>query len=131
MSSRKSKYKSLYWQQFMLTAGLLLLTMVLLGVSFFALSYNYTLSERRDEMQTRATLVARMSEDFLRSESSGDVQKELQDLAGVASLMSDVNFLICNDRGNVLLTSDEEKQTFASEELARNWLADFESTYTQ
>ena len=107
MSRNKSKYKSLYWQQFMLTAGLVLLTMVLLGVSFFALSYNYTLSERRDEMETRATLVARMSVDFLRSEVGGDVQKDLQDLAGVASLMSDVNFLICNDQGNVLLTSDE------------------------
>ena len=107
MSGIKSKYKSLYWQQFMLTAGLVMLTMVLLGVSFFALSYNYTLAERREEMQTRATLVARMSVDFLRSEVSGDVQKDLQDLAGVASLMSDVNFLICNEQGNVLLTSDE------------------------
>ena len=107
MSGIRSKYKSLYWQQFMLTAGLVLLTMALLGVSFFALSYNYTLAERREEMQTRATLVARMSVDFLRSEVSGDVQKDLQDLAGVASLMSDVNFLICNEQGNVLLTSDE------------------------
>ena len=107
MSGIKSKYKSLYWQQFMLTAGLVLLTMVLLGVSFFALSYNYTLAERREEMRTRATLVARMSEDFLRSEVSSAVQKDLQDLAGVASLMSDVNFLICNEKGNVLLTSDE------------------------
>ena len=107
MSGIKSKYKSLYWQQFMLTAGLVLLTMVLLGVSFFALSYNYTLSQRREEMQTRAALVARMSEDFLRSEVSSDVQKNLQDLAGVASLMSDVNFLICNEQGQVLLTSDK------------------------
>ena len=107
MSGIKNKYKSLYWQQFMLTAGLVLLTMVLLGVSFFALSYNYTLSQRQEEMQTRATLVARMSEDFLRSEVSGDVQKDLQDLAGVASLMSDVHFLICNEQGQVLLTSDK------------------------
>ena len=29
----------------------------------------------------------------------------------------------------VLLTSDEEKQTFASEEMARNWLADFWQSY--
>ena len=29
----------------------------------------------------------------------------------------------------VLLTSEEEKQTFASEELARNWLADFQQKY--
>ena len=30
----------------------------------------------------------------------------------------------------VLLTSEEEKQTFASEELARNWLADFPRSYS-
>ena len=30
----------------------------------------------------------------------------------------------------VLQTSEEEKQTFASEELARNWLSDFWQTYT-
>ena len=30
----------------------------------------------------------------------------------------------------VLLTSEEEKQTFASEELARNWLSDFWQSYT-
>lgn len=30
----------------------------------------------------------------------------------------------------VLQTSDEEKQTFASEELARNWLADFWQSYS-
>ena len=33
---------SLYWRQFMLTAGMVVLTMALLGVSFYALSYNYT-----------------------------------------------------------------------------------------
>jgi transcriptional regulator GlxA family with amidase domain len=30
----------------------------------------------------------------------------------------------------VLLTSEEEKRTFASEEIARNWLADFEQSYS-
>ena len=56
MGNIKQKYKSLYWQQFLLSAGLVMLTLVLLGVSFFALSYNYTLSQRRDEMRTRADL---------------------------------------------------------------------------
>lgn len=31
----------------------------------------------------------------------------------------------------VLLTSEEEKQTFASEELARNWLSDFWQSYSR
>ena len=35
---------SLYWRQFVVTAGMVLLTMALLGVSFYALSYNYTVS---------------------------------------------------------------------------------------
>ncbi len=104
---KKPSRRSLYRQQFMLTASLVLLTMVLLGVSFFALSYNYTLSQRRDEMQNRATLVARISAEFLRGQDTADVEDHLQDLAGVASLMSDVNFLICDARGQVLLTSDE------------------------
>ena len=108
MAKRKSKYRSLYWQQFFVTAGLVLLTMALLGVSFFALSYNYTLAERREEMKSRADLVARISVDYLKSDALQNVQEEdLRNLAGVASLMSDVNFLICNEQGHVLLTSDE------------------------
>ena len=94
MNRIKNKYKSLYWQQFLLTASLVLLTLVLLGVSFFALSYNYTLSERRDEMRDHAALMARASTEFLSAESSDDMQQKLHDLAAVASLMSDVNFLI-------------------------------------
>ena len=41
---------SLYWRQFMLSAGMVLLTMVLLGVSFYTLSYNYTVEEKRSEI---------------------------------------------------------------------------------
>ena len=55
---------SLYWRQFMLTAGMVLLTLALLGVSFYALSYNYTLSEKRQEMRDRAVLVAQLSVDY-------------------------------------------------------------------
>ncbi len=37
------RFRSLYWQQFVLTAGMVLLTLILLGASFYALSYNYAL----------------------------------------------------------------------------------------
>ena len=56
---------SLYWRQFMLSAGMVLLTMVLLGVSFYALSYNYTVSEKRGEMRDRANLIAQLSVTYL------------------------------------------------------------------
>ncbi len=107
MKKFKKRHNSLYWQQFFLTSGLVLLTLVLLGVSFFALSHNYTMTEKRSEMKTRAELVARFSLEYLKVEAAGDVQEDLRNLAGVATLMSDVNFLICNEQGQVMLTTDE------------------------
>ncbi len=103
------RFRSLYWQQFMLTAGMVLLALVLLGASFYALSYNYTLTEKRGEMRDRARLIAQMSADYLQSqgEDAADRENTLRSMAGLASLMSDARFLICNDRGSVLLTSDE------------------------
>ena len=108
-TGKKGRFRGLYWQQFMLTAGMVLLTLLLLGASFYALSYSYTLTEKRGEMRQRAQLIAQLSADYLRSggEEDGDQELTLRNLAGLASLMSDARFLICNDRGNVLLTSDE------------------------
>ena len=37
MAERKKRFSGLYWQQFALTAGMVMLTLLLLGVSFFAL----------------------------------------------------------------------------------------------
>ena len=103
------RFRGLYWQQFMLTAGMVLLTLLLLGASFYALSYNYTLSEKRGEMRDRARMVAQLSAEFLRSEGDDTLSQgnTLRNLAGVASLMSDAKFLICNAQGSILLTSDE------------------------
>ena len=44
------KFRTIYWQNFALTAGIVMLTLALLGASFFALSYAYALEERSDEM---------------------------------------------------------------------------------
>ena len=43
----KRRFNSLYWHQFALTAGMVLLTLLLLGVSFFTLSYGTTTSGAR------------------------------------------------------------------------------------
>ena len=98
---------SLYRRQFMLTAGMVVLTMALLGVSFYALSYNYTVSEKRQEMQDRAVLVAQLSVDYFTAgdDAERDQGDALRSLAGVASRMTDVDFLICDTTASVLLKS--------------------------
>ena len=105
MKRLKKRFQNLYWQQFLLTAGMVLLTLLLLGVSFYTLSYRYTMQEKRGEMQDRAELVAHMSAPYLVSaEQNEQPDDSLRNLAGVAARMSDVDFLICNRSGNVLLT---------------------------
>ena len=103
------RFRSLYWQQFFLTAGMVLLTMLLLGASFFALSRSQTVAKKRGEMLDRARLIARLSAEYLETEEDNtDGRRDtLRALAGVASLISDVDFLICGDSGQVLMTSDE------------------------
>ena len=97
---------SLYWQQFLLTAGMVLLTLLLLGVSFYALSYNDTVSERRSEMRQHAELIANMSGDYLASDGQ-TASPSLQNLIALAAGLTKADFLLCNDQGYALLTSDQ------------------------
>ena len=106
---RKQLFSSLYWHQFALTAGMVMLTMFLLGISFFALSYTTNVSSRRAEIRSRAEIIAQMSVDYFSAEHDILINQDeaLRKLAGVASRMADVNFLICNEKGNVLLTTED------------------------
>ena len=61
----KTRFSSIYWQQFSLIAGVVLLTLLLLGASFYALSYNYLVGEKRDEMKMRAQLIVQLTSDYI------------------------------------------------------------------
>ena len=50
------KFRTIYWQNFALTASIVMLTLALLGASFFALSYAYAADERSDEMAQKASV---------------------------------------------------------------------------
>ena len=102
----RRRFDSLYWQQFLLTAGMVLLTLFLLGVSFYALSYNDTVSERRSEMRQHAELIANMSGDYLAS-GGQTASPSLQNLIALAAGLTKADFLLCNDQGYALLTSDQ------------------------
>ena len=106
MTERKKRFSGLYWQQFALTAGMVMLTLLLLGVSFFALSYNYNFTERRDELQERASLIAQVSVDFLKSGGQAE-DENLKRFISLGSAMTNAEFLVCNDSGYALLTADQ------------------------
>ena len=129
MKELKNRFCSIYWQQFSLIAGIVLLTLLLLGASFYALSYNYLVGEKRDEMKMRAQLIAQMSVDYLTADEVDESQQDssLSSMAGVASMMTEVNFLICDEKGQALLTTDNAlagRSIRLPEELSRQILND-------
>jgi signal transduction histidine kinase len=97
-----SRFKTIYWQNFTLTAGVVMLTLLLLGASFFALSYNYTRNDRESDMRAKAEVVSRMVSEYV----NGGSLVGMQQLASFAASVTNAEFLICNLQGNVLLTSD-------------------------
>lgn len=95
-------FRSIFWQNFMLTDGVVLLMLFLLGISFFPLSYHYTRSVLERDMRSKAVVVSQMVSEYVESGSLDG----MRELASFAASMTEEEFLICNRSGNVLLTSD-------------------------
>ena len=107
----QERTQGLYWRQLCVTAGMVLLTLCLLGVSFFSLSYNYARSQQGQEIASKAQVMSQLSLSYLESGRYLDME-DLQDdldfqrLASFAAIVSDVHFLICDTEGHVLLSTD-------------------------
>ena len=104
MSRFKKRFQGLYWRQLFVTAGMVLLTLALLGASFFSLSYNYVRQQRSEELLVRAKTVASLSAHYLQNNRFLN-EDEFQKLASFAASVSDVDFLICDTDGNGCLES--------------------------
>ena len=105
------RFHGIYWNQFALTAGMVLLTLLLLGTSFFTLSYTYLMSEKQQELQEKAQMVADLTHTYANNgslpESFGGRNQGLQIIAQVAASISDIDFLIWDTGSNTMLTTDD------------------------
>ena len=105
-------FHGLYWRQMAVTVGMVALTLVLMGVSFFSLSYNYARGQRIDELLVRAQAVSKLSVRYLetgRYLSMEELQEDEQfrQLAATAAVISEMDILVCDTDGHVLLSTDE------------------------
>ena len=102
MKSLKKRFRGLYWRQLFVTAGMVMLTLFLLGASFFSLSYNYARSQKSEELGEKAQMVAQIASGYLRTGQ----EEDLRQLATFAATVSEVDFLICDTEGHVGLSTD-------------------------
>lgn len=112
MKRLREQFRGLYWRQMSITVGMVLLTLVLLGTVFFSLSYNYARGQKTDELLERAQVVSRLSVRYLESGRYLTMEELRQDqvfqqLADTAAMISDMDILVCDEEGHVLLSTDE------------------------
>ena len=112
MSKLRKQFHGLYWRQMFVTAGMVLLTLLLLGASFFSLSYNYARGQKSEEIMTKARVMSQLSINYLENGRYMDIEDlrsdpDFQQLASFAAIVSDVHFMICDTEGHVLLTTDQ------------------------
>lgn len=107
MSRFRGHFRGLYWRQLLAMVSMVLLTLFLLGASFFSLSYNYARNQERDELRGRVQMVARLAAGYLENDPGYD-REDFRQLAVVAANVSDVEFLICDTAGHVLLSTDKD-----------------------
>lgn len=100
------KYRTIYWQNFMLSAGVVLLTLSLLGASFFAVSYAYVINQRTEDMQNKAQIVSDLVSDYM---VSGNVSN-IRAIVGVAASTNDVEYLVCTVDGSVILMTGDARE---------------------
>ena len=112
MKRLREQFRGLYWRQMSITVGMVLLTLVLLGTVFFSLSFNYARGQKTDELLERAQVVSRLSVRYLESGRYLTMEELRQDqvfqqLAATAAMISDMDILVCDEEGHVLLSTDE------------------------
>ena len=112
MKQKLRRFRGLYWRQMFVTAGMVLLTLLLLGASFFSLSYNYARGQKSEEIMAKARVMSQLSINYLENGRYMDIEDlrsdpDFQQLATFAAIVSDVHFMICDTEGHVLLTTDQ------------------------
>ena len=94
----RERFHGLYWRQMAVTVGMVFLTLVLLGVSFFSLSYSYARGQKTDELMVRAMAVSKLSVRYLetgRYLSMEELQKDEQfrQLAATAARLNSMTHM--------------------------------------
>lgn len=96
--------RSLFFRQLAVSAGLILLNLLLLGFSFSLISYRYIVQERRSRLDETAQTVAEMAGAVHELDSMEDWQLSIQITS--LSRATGNHIFLCDPEGNVWACSD-------------------------
>lgn len=103
--------RSLYKQQFAVMASIVLTSFLLLGGTFFTLSYQYTVEMRQNTLQANAQYIAEQaSEAIVSSVEAGGFTLQValfHPVMRAVSGVTETTVLLCSERGQIIYATDE------------------------
>ena len=99
--------KSMYSRQFATMAGMILLSFLLLGASFTALSYRNIIREKQETLERNASHIASYTSEYVNA-NGGDAwaRSAFQAYLSNVALLTDSQVMLCTNEGQVLYVTD-------------------------
>ena len=109
--------KSMYSRQFATMAGMILLSFLLLGASFVALSYRHTIREKQEVLGRNASYIASYTSDFVNASEDGAawMRPAFQTYLSNVALLTDSQIMLATNEGQVLYVTDGTRAIAAFE----------------
>ena len=96
---------SMYKRQFMMMAGMILISFALLGASFITLSYQYTVREKQESMESIAINVSEYTSEVFSGSITASNQSFMRYVESMAKA-ADASIMICERNGQIFYASD-------------------------
>lgn len=98
--------KSMYKRQFLLMAGMVLISFAMLGIAFMILSYRYILEEKQNSMERNASYISAYTSAALTQ--GMDIRSEtFRAYVSSVAMISDAYVILCENDGLVVYASDQ------------------------
>ena len=109
--------KSMYSRQFATMAGMILLSFLLLGASFVALSYRHTIREKQEVLGRNASYIASYTSDFVNASEDGAawMRPAFHTYLSNVALLTDSQIMLATNEGQVLYVTDGTRAIAAFE----------------
>ncbi len=99
--------KTLYGRQFVAMASMILLSFLMLGASFATLSYQYTISEKKDTMGRNAGYISTFTSDYVNMYGSEAWRGQaFRTYLSNVALLTDSHVLVGTNDGEILFATD-------------------------
>ena len=119
--------KSIYSRQFATMAGMILLSFLLLGASFAALSYRNIIREKQETLERNASYIASYTSDFVNTNGGESwVLPGFQTYLSNVALLTDSHIMLATNEGHVLYVTNGQPIMSASQnkQLPRSMVTD-------